>query len=359
MEERTSPKHKTKPKDFQEFLRESKNIYELWWGAIIDGEMYVSQLFLVSQKIIEKYLANFAFPIETNIIAGILKGVMLHDYYTTGIYWESLMNRMDQEFEQGWWKTINFRNDLIAFYMEEVEDGDVSIEDFASYVKAMETWDPSNITPEAIMRVNEHRGKEIREYKFSEEGIDYVKKWGLEKDLIKWFKQIRIKRQSKYSMSLLIAVISAVYFGKELFLYYNPRLFQLGICDREGLECEWLEHYIITSFSYIIGSLFCECCLGETIKKYKLTTHQDIKDSPNLIKEMFDDLYNQIQDVCPDHIQISVKGKVNDNNRISEIDQKLPNAENIGFTKHGGKKVGVKFEIKDDLKSRKKRVKRK
>jgi len=71
---------------------------------------------------------------------------------------------------------------------------------------------------------------------------------------------------------------------------------------------------------------------------------------------MIDDLCSQLIDLNLDSAEIKINGKVNDNKRFKEIDERFSSAK-VGYVKHGNKKSWVFFEIKDSLKSYKKRFK--
>ena len=358
MDERTESKNKKDAKNFQEFLFELKSVSELSGWEFKEWEIYVSDFYLIFKKIIENYFTNLHFSVDSNVIICILKWWMSHEYYTTGKYWEQLVNKMEQEFETWERELIELRNDLVAFDMEEMHDKSFDFEAFYSYVNALESWNPEDVTPENVLKVNEYRSKDQRRYKFSEEGISRISKTKIDKDIIKWFKQIRIKRETRHTIWLLIAIISWAYFTDELFLYFNPRLFELWICDRKQLILQNTETYIVVNFSNIINSIFCKNCLKEAKKKFGIKTKRDIENNPELIKSMFDEIADQLINVCPDHVEVAVTGKVKDNSKITEIDSKLPNADYVGFEKHSWKKVWVKFNIDDNLQNFKERLKR-
>jgi len=52
---------------------------------------------------------------------------------------------------------------------------------------------------------------------------------------------------------------------------------------------------------------------------------------------MFDDLYNLATDVCPDDLNITMEGKVNDKNRYLEVDKAVEFGK-VGFDKYAGEK---------------------
>ncbi|MEI7558494.1 MAG: hypothetical protein WCJ45_07000 [bacterium] len=97
--------------------------------------------------------------------------------------------------------------------------------------------------------------------------------------------------------------------------------------------------------------------VGETRKKLK--NGKNIENNQEIIKNMFDGVLNQLSSICPDDVSLVIEGKVNDTNRMHEINEKLPNADVVGYTRHSGNNKKVKFVIKDDLKNCKKRIERK
>jgi hypothetical protein len=62
-------------------------------------------------------------------------------------------------------------------------------------------------------------------------------------------------------MTLLIAIITSIYFKKELLLYYNPYMYEMGICEKKHLELSRPDVYMVVDFSKLISTAFCEHCL--------------------------------------------------------------------------------------------------
>ena len=52
---------------------------------------------------------------------------------------------------------------------------------------------------------------------------------------------------------------------------------------------------------------------------------------------MIDDLCSQLIDLNLDSAEIKINGKVNDNKRFKEIDERFSSAK-VGYVKHGNKK---------------------
>jgi len=49
-------------------------------------------------------------------------------------------------------------------------------------------------------------------------------------------------------MTLLTAIITNIYFKKDLLLYYNPYMYEMGICDKKSLELNRPDVYLVVDF---------------------------------------------------------------------------------------------------------------
>jgi hypothetical protein len=118
--------------------------------------------------------------------------------------------------------------------------------------------------------------------------------------------------------------------------------------------------YIVINFSNIIKACICPHCFESHFGKEKLKSVQtEPINNFDVIKNMFDTVLNQLSSICPDDVSLVIEGKVDDTSRVHEINEKLPNADVVGFTRHSGNNKKVKFIIKDDLKNCRERIKRK
>lgn len=369
---RIKPNHRIYSENPKTMYMETITQSKIWlWTSIKDDWIYVSPLFLILRKIWDLFISrlpNNTFNFDDySVIIWLLKWGMIHEYHTIGKEGEDLMDILDKEAEAKYWKVLEARNKLVPFYTEEIEPRGENLELMNLQAKAFEEvrkyvyLTDKKLTKKTIEDIDKLCIQPNNFYKFSKEWIDFIKEFDFDENIIKGFRQIRIKRHFKFNIGLLIAVITAVYFDIELFLYYNPYLYEMWICDKDNLKFEYDNTYIVMNFNNIIKSVFCEHCLekmvGETRKKLK--NGKNIENNQEIIKNMFDGVLNQLSSICPDDVSLVIEGKVNDTNRMHEINEKLPNADVVGYTRHSGNNKKVKFVIKDDLKNCKKRIERK
>lgn len=359
-DERRTAQYLVGASDLIWLLFQTKEAYENWWGKMIDDEMYLTGVHLITQKVLSSFIKSLPTTIDTSIVSTILRGWMTHKYYTVWRYGEKLMDILDKEYE---WKIgrecINLFEILIAYHTIEDFEMEANADIILTAMERASIGGIEKLSNEELQAVIIFFTKEDKTYKFSDEWIEFLKlKKGFSDDKIKGFKQIRIKRESETNISLLLAIVTVLFFNHELFLYYNPRLFKLGICDKKNINCEALENYIFVNFSNIIKDLYCEGCLSSKLNKYTKITKQEIVDNPDLIKAMIDAMRDQLLSTCPDDVEIHMIGKVNNKWRIKEIDEMLPNADYIWFDKFSWNKNRVQFWLKDELKKYKKRIKK-
>lgn len=350
---------------YMEVLTQSR----IWlWTQIKEDWLYVSALFLILRKIWDIFLSrlpNNTFWVKGyDVIVGLLKWWMIHEYYTIGKEWEKMMDILDEQANLKRWGVLEMWNMLVPFDMEEVEPRGEKLELMNLQAKAFDEVSKyvhitnKKITKDIMDDIDRLCIRENNSFKFSKKWIDLLKSANFDEDIIKWFKQIRVKRIFKFNIGLLVAVITAVYFDVELFLYYNPYLYEMWICDKDNLKFEYDNAYIVMNFNNIIKSVFCEHCLekiiGETKKKLKRV--KNIEDNQELIKKMFMDVCDQLVWLCPDDICLTAKGKVKDKNRYKEIEEKIPFGQ-IWFNKYSWDKQDINFTIEKDLKAYKKKVK--
>lgn len=333
---------------------------------IKDWEICVSGVFLLVDKILETLVTRVQeFNFDVDIFIRILLGTMIHEYYSTWDFGERLRDRLDKEYEERangneyTFKTASQRTNLVAFYMEEIwwEDYDKYYKTIvAYYTKAIQGKEPpltakefeaSGLTGIAVPHT----------YKFSKEWINLMKhRFSDEPDIIKWFRQIRIKRLFHSNVRpILTAIVSAIYHPEELYIVIDPYFFDIQICDKKNLKCNTDHIHFVISFTNILHSFFCEHCIKKNFSEYELDFSKEITEDET-VRKMFDEVYWMLSGVCPDELSINVKWKVKDNNKYEKIKEKITHG-NVWFDRYWWENKGVTFNVKKDLKGYKKKIK--
>ena len=352
----------------EDFFMESMTMVQIWLPYKKDDNwIYVSWIYLIIKRIVEYFLSKLPDPMNPDPIIKLLNGYMYHEYHTTWKYGDKLFDIIDEAMvskeekkpmkEEGR-KAVSVRNEIIPSYLDEIDTGkekkDSSrIDRLLKKIKKGEDFKFSEDDFRAIEKIFWRKTLLLG---VNNEWTDFAKRAGFSEERIKWLKQTRIKRGTKFTMTLLVAIITNIYFEKELFLYYNPYMYEMWICDRKWLELTRPDVYLFVDFWKVIRTLFCEHCFQKFIWKNKLKFDDKSKDNKETIKNMFDDLYNLATDVCPDDLNITMEGKVNDKNRYLEVDKAVEFGK-VGFDKYAGEKWGVVFSVNKDLKKYKKKIK--
>lgn len=331
-----------------------------------DWEICVSGIFLLVDRILETVVKRVQeFNFDVDILIRILLGTMLHEYYSTWEYWEKLRDRLDKEYEEkekGGEFSFNVAHEwtnLIAFYMEEV-------------------WWANHIKHHAIIANYYKKALKEKElpltekefeasaftwiatphtYKFNKEWLDLMKHhFSKEPDIVKWFRQTRIKRLFHSNVKpILTSIVSAIYHPEELFIVIDPYFFEIEICDRKNLKCHTDHIHFVMSLTNILHSFFCEHCIKKNFSEHELDFSKEITEEET-VKKMFDEVQWMLSGVCPDELSINVKWKVKDNNKYEKVKEKITHG-NVGFDRYGGENKWITFNVKKDLKGYKKKVK--
>ena len=352
----------------EDYFMESMTLAQIWLPYKKEENwIYASWIYLIIKRIIEYFLSKLPDPMNPDPIIKLLNGYMYHEYFTTWKYGERLFDIIDEATvcqekkkpmaEQGD-KAISVRNEIIPSYLEDIttskdrKDG-LRIEKLLKKIKKREDFKFSEDDFKAVENVF---GRKTLLLEINKEWIDFARKAWFPEERIKWLKQTRIKRGTKFTMTLLIAIITNIYFETELFLYYNPYMYEMGICDRKWLELARPDVYLFIDFWKVIRTIFCEHCFKKFIWKHQIKPSKKPEDNKETIKNMFDDLYNLATEVCPDDLNVTMEGKVNDKNRYLEVDKAVEFGK-VGFDKYAGEKWGVVFSVNKDLKKYKKKIK--
>lgn len=334
---------------------------------IKDWTILVSGLFLLIDAILESIalrMQNFNVNFDIDILVRILLGTMIHEYYTTGQYGEKMWDILEKEHEarenriEYSFKTASQWTNLIAFHMEEIWWATVS--DYNSYIKRYKKaikWENSPLTEIEFNAMSSMSISKIHLYKFNKEWLQFLKYvFRNEPDIVKWFRQTRIKRIFNSNVKpILTSIVSAIYYPEELFMVIDPYFFDVQICDRKNLKCHTDHIHFVVSFTNILHSFFCEHCIKKNFSEYELDFSKEITEEET-VKKMFDEVYWMLSGVCPDELSINIKWKVKDNNKYEKIKEKITHG-NVGFDRYDWKNKWVTFNVKKDLKWYKKKVK--
>lgn len=360
--------HRTKnPK---EYFFETMTIAQVWLPYDHKKDwIYVSWIYLIIREIIDNFLASLPRVINTEPIIKLLNGVMYHKYFSTGKYAEKLFEYMEECMDdtivikkginnpqiQIGRRIINIRNQIIPCYLEDISiDSDFDSEEIVGEIlrKIKKNQELSSLSNRELNAIHDVRWKEKNLLKISKKGIDFAKKAGLPEEVIKGLRQVRIERGTKFTLTLLIAIITNIYFKKELLLYYNPFMYEMGICDKNSFILDRPDVYLVVDFGKIINKVFCEHCIAKIIWKTKINFNKNVENK-EAIKAIFDDLFDLISKTHPDDLKINIEGKVNDTSRYSEINDLVPFWK-VWHNKYNGKKECIVFSVKKDLKKYKK-----
>jgi hypothetical protein len=201
-----------------------------------------------------------------------------------------------------------------------------------------------------------------RDFKISRRWVRYAKEKWYHNDIISWLKEIYVRRWHIPDLRILNAVIAHIYFNKELFIYFQPRQFELWICDREHLNLEFSWMYMVADFWKMIDRIFCNQCTEEFLKSSSI---KDIgfknwlskKQQIDALRMMFNWLYEMASNEHFDDVSLTMEWVINDPNRFHEIEWKIEYWE-VWFIKQKSK-VWIKVKTKKTLKDTKKYLKKK
>lgn len=90
-------------------------------------------------------------------------------------------------------------------------------------------------------------------------------------------------------------------------------------------------------------------------EKFDLFNTKDIG-NPEIIKQMFEEVCNQLIHICPDDVTLTIKGKVINNEKFLEIKEQIPYG-NVWFDRKAGNNKGITFKLEKNLKKYKKKLK--
>ncbi len=344
--------------------------FQFWLPAEIDGEKWgmVSGLYLVISRIVDVLMLKMQQCwVDIMVIVRIMMGLMVHEYYTTGEYGEKLRDLMDEEYEKrekgeetperG---LLYFWTNLVPFNTESASPrwqySQMVIADF--YSELIKDKKEVKLSPELLKAAYITSINQPELLKFDKEWIALVKrKFPDRPDIVKGFQQQRIKRKWDYYVSsILTSIVAAIYQEEELFLYFDPYYFDMGICDRKHLTVMWDHINLVMSFTNILNSIFCPHCIKQVFGKYDIDfSIMPANQASDIIKQMFDEVYNQVSNVCPDDITLTVEWKIDDKEKFSEVDKALPYGQ-VWFDKYADEKKWVAFKVQKSLKDYKKKI---
>lgn len=337
--------------------------YEIVWS-----EIKVSGIYMILSNILwwmQQRLADDS--VDLSVLISILNGFMVHKYYTTGKFGEKLMDYIDEDLANKAkkvkrpTKALKFWNIIIPFYLEEVDrwytlDDDV-VENTMLKLSGIVGGEIEDKDLEVIKELFSQKETLL---KMSDKWIDLLEIHGEDEDIVKGFKQVRVKRSSQFNITFLVAVISVLYFDAKLYLLFERKNLRLILTDNIDEELTAANIYIAMSFNAFVKSVFCEHCF----EKYYVTTKKYIQglkgNTPNIdtIKAMFDEAYNILTKVCPDDVTVTVQWTVKDKSRYQDVNRNIPHG-NVWFSKHNNEKKEVSFEFKKNLKSFSKKIDKK
>lgn len=350
----------------EDYFFETMTIAQIWLPYENRKDwIYVSWMYLIIRRIVEEFISKLSKPIESDPVIKLLNGYMFHEYFSIGTYWTKIFDYMDEFSEKKEKKIqpsvesikiINTRNEIIPLYLEEVSKR----KDFEYELRVGIILDKIGKNKKIVLldedfdAIRKVWGKWKISLKVSKEWIEFAKRAGLSEEQIKWLKQIRIERWTNFTMTLLTAIITNIYFKKDLLLYYNPYMYEMGICDKKSLELNRPDVYLVVDFWKIINMVFCEHCIKKFIWKTKIDLSKNTQNK-EAIKEMFNDLFSLVSETCPDDLSVKVEGKVKNTNRYSEINDILKFGK-VWHDKYNGEKESIVFSVDKELKAYKKKI---
>ena len=354
-------------KGWADYFFDVMTIAQIWFPyETKDDWIYVSWMYSIIRRIVEEFVSKLSKPLETEPIIKLLNWYMYHEYFSTGKFWIKLFDRMD-EFMEGKEKNIKpsdeniivmqVWNEIVPYYLEEVENIDNYTDEkrVNRLLNKINKGQDFELNDKDLYAINKIFWRKQTILRVSKEWWDFaVKKW-VSEETLRWLMQIRVKRWTKFTMTLLIAIITSIYFKKELLLYYNPYMYEMGICEKKHLELSRPDVYMVVDFSKLISTAFCEHCLEKITWKHKITYNKNLGNK-EAIKSMFNDLYSLVSDVCPDDLNILVEWKVDDCKRYAEVNDIMKFGK-VWHDKYDWEKESVVFSVNKDLKKYKKRLK--
>lgn len=354
-------------KGWADYFFDVMTIAQIWFPyETKDDWIYVSWMYSIIRRIVEEFVSKLSKPLETEPIIKLLNWYMYHEYFSTGKFWSKLFDRMD-EFMEGKEKNIKpsdesiivmqVWNEIVPYYLEEVENIDNYTDEkrVNRLLNKINKGQDFELNDKDLYAINKIFWRKQTILRVSKEWWDFaVKKW-VSEEALRWLMQIRVKRWTKFTMTLLIAIITSIYFKKELLLYYNPYMYEMGICEKKHLELSRPDVYMVVDFSKLISTAFCEHCLEKITWKHKITYNKNLGNK-EAIKSMFNDLYSLVSDVCPDDLNILVEWKVDDCKRYAEVNDIMKFGK-VWHDKYDWEKESVVFSVNKDLKKYTKRLK--
>jgi hypothetical protein len=355
-----------KKKDTLGFFFDLQMIGRIWLPFDYkDWKLHVSILYHITRGIIDTIFAKMPQWFDHwDVILQLLSGWLVQHFYAL---WDKADELYEQLYDEYDWnverKYMWIWDKIISYFLEIDEEENEDEEEEKAYERLseiMEDIDNLNV-PELedsdIPLMYSIFNKNVQWYIVSEEWLDFLRMSKLTEEEIEAFEEVYLFRQNLLWPELLHAIIAFIYFDVELFFYYNPAKFEWGICSRDRLSLIWTDTYIIIDFGNIIKQRMCPHCIEnmpwkELVKQWK----ENKATKEQVIDAMFDDLRQQAQWICRDELEVSMQWKVKNNNKYPNIEQAVPYGD-VWFHKHWWKKAWVKFEVKDDLKKRIKRLK--
>ena len=288
-----------------------------------------------------------------DVIASILNWEMFHQYYTSWPDWEKLMDFLDEAIEYKnkgkqpksdiYFQATEAFNEVISQYLVEIKWNN------------FKWWDNKELeNPEYII-------SPYRYFKIWHFWRVYLKALNFDESIKKWFEQLYVKRWNVFDFVLLDAILSYVYFKKELYIYFNPHFFELCIFDKEHFELPSSWMYLVANFWKLVNRVFCEHCIEKLRKKSRLSkiiSNDKWEDITKALRDAFHDLEKIAYNDHYDDFELTLKWISKDPNRFHELDEKTKFGK-VGFIKHKEKKVWVEVVNTKRLKDVKKSLKKK
>lgn len=332
----------------------SKEIYDTWISGYKDWEWF-SRTAIIMRKIANTIRMEMPFMWPEydyyDVILSILCWEMYHEYYTCWPDWEAFFDLVD-------WKGSKSKKrppDKILF---QADDAWVkAVTEFLVPIK----WVHLDWGDKKEKRPAEYWEIPKRNFKVSQRWIKYARERWYDERIVKWLKELYVRRRCKSDFRILEAIISYVYFGKELFLYFHPHQFELCICDKENMEFQHSWAYMVIDFGKVINRVFCEDCIEKLRKNSKikginfdaLATWEERKAQEDALLTMFKSLYEVAMYEHFDDVILTMRWVVDNPNRYHELDNDTRFGD-VWFKKHNGKKVGAWAETTKTLKEMRK-----
>lgn len=348
---------------------EAKDVWDMMsflefdsWVSLTNTWIAITPIVFVVRKlfdIILQELATWVFwwMIGYHRLQMLLKWWMVYQFFTNWEKWEKLADMLNSDNEKLDGVLLYFWSLLISQYLEFTSFNSSLANQYLMQTEIlMDTMRWMNVDREKLTKFIDKTLKSKKKskfsYKFSSEWINLVKKRIKNIDIIQWFREVRIreipiKTIPSQEMMLYIDIVNALFFDEELFLYYSPSTFDIGICDKNHIDIH-NNTYIFLSFSNIVRDLFCENCIGKWVEEIKSKIWENTWDNAKATKELLKKFSDRLINIHPDDFTLNVEWIVHDSSRFSEIKSKNP----YWYTAVNGEwysKKHVRFNNKHEL----------